>query len=714
MVWEVIGAEETEDYYEVRLSYRPARGFRGRPGVEQFTIDKTGPIEFRQLVSQPRPFSDLYVILAIASVVVIGVIFGTLYATGVFTSSADEGSTGVTLTSVITQLTPENPARLVVPGGEVAVDVDAGSVVEPAQLIYRPLSPAEIPALPPAFRPTSSFNLEIDGALLKPITITVRITAADALNAGGDGGNIVIQHHRNSAWALLDTTVDFGASTATAQVDDLSIFALTIKEPEPTPAPAPTPTATVIPTATPTLVPTVTAVPTATPTLVPTQTPTAVPTPTNTPTLLPTATAIPTPTPTAAPPPTPAPDPNYLLEATLQPEGLGRIGLNPISGDLSYEEGTPVRVTASCDFSFLGWTGDVPRSVDSSSPSIVVVMDQPRSLTANCASEPPPSSTYSLTINGQTPNPGQLMLFVLNGSIRISQGPDSSGQYILDTRLILQASPNDTSHQVIWSGVDSVQGTNDRFATVVMSGDRDVVVSIIQPVYSLTANANPLGGGNVVGSGDYLAGTQAAVMASANPGWTFTNWSGDCTGAAGCILIMDSPKSVTANFQAVGATSTPTPVPIPTPTTAPTPPPGSTPTPTPTPPNTINIVDFNFTPNSLDMTDGPTAIEVTYHLVSQSGPITKIETYFYAPSGEWSFGLSATLGPSYPLISGTSTDGVWKITMDFATHVNGNAGPWTLHNVRVTSDAPIVDFWTEDFEALGFNTVLNIQNVTQN
>ena len=53
LVWQVVGADETEDFYEVRLSYRPARAFRGRPGVEQFTIDKTGPIEFRQILNEP-------------------------------------------------------------------------------------------------------------------------------------------------------------------------------------------------------------------------------------------------------------------------------------------------------------------------------------------------------------------------------------------------------------------------------------------------------------------------------------------------------------------------------------------------------------------------------------------------------------------------------------------------------------------------------------
>ena len=54
LVWEVLSADQTEDYYEVKLSYRPALGFRGRPGVEQFTIDKAGPIEFWQNGSPPK------------------------------------------------------------------------------------------------------------------------------------------------------------------------------------------------------------------------------------------------------------------------------------------------------------------------------------------------------------------------------------------------------------------------------------------------------------------------------------------------------------------------------------------------------------------------------------------------------------------------------------------------------------------------------------
>ena len=86
LVWDVIGAEETEDYYEVRLSYLPAGNFRFA-GVEQFTIDKTGPIEFRQIVSQPRRSRRGATLVALAVVVVATVaVVGGLFATGALTT----------------------------------------------------------------------------------------------------------------------------------------------------------------------------------------------------------------------------------------------------------------------------------------------------------------------------------------------------------------------------------------------------------------------------------------------------------------------------------------------------------------------------------------------------------------------------------------------------------------------------------------------------
>lgn len=54
-VWEMLSAQETEDYYEVRLSFRPAGRYRGEPGVEQLIFDKTGELRVRQLLDEPAP-----------------------------------------------------------------------------------------------------------------------------------------------------------------------------------------------------------------------------------------------------------------------------------------------------------------------------------------------------------------------------------------------------------------------------------------------------------------------------------------------------------------------------------------------------------------------------------------------------------------------------------------------------------------------------------
>ena len=52
-VWEVISAAESDDYYDIRLSFRPSGRFQGRPGIEQFIFDKTGELRVRQMLDEP-------------------------------------------------------------------------------------------------------------------------------------------------------------------------------------------------------------------------------------------------------------------------------------------------------------------------------------------------------------------------------------------------------------------------------------------------------------------------------------------------------------------------------------------------------------------------------------------------------------------------------------------------------------------------------------
>ena len=68
--------------------------------------------------------------------------------------------------------------------------------------------------------------------------------------------------------------------------------------------------------------------------------------------------------------------------------------------------------------------------------------------------------------------------------------------------------------------------------------------------YAITATANPTAGGTVSCTPnpvDYNGSSNCS--ASANAGYTFANWSGDCTGSGACTLSnVTASKSVTANF----------------------------------------------------------------------------------------------------------------------------------------------------------------------
>ena len=69
--------------------------------------------------------------------------------------------------------------------------------------------------------------------------------------------------------------------------------------------------------------------------------------------------------------------------------------------------------------------------------------------------------------------------------------------------------------------------------------------------HNLTTAASPATGGTVdppTGSHPYAEGAVVPVSYAASSGYTFSGWSGDCSGSGACSVTMDSDKSVTANF----------------------------------------------------------------------------------------------------------------------------------------------------------------------
>ncbi|MBI4710178.1 MAG: matrixin family metalloprotease [Nitrospirae bacterium] len=70
--------------------------------------------------------------------------------------------------------------------------------------------------------------------------------------------------------------------------------------------------------------------------------------------------------------------------------------------------------------------------------------------------------------------------------------------------------------------------------------------------YQLTTTAGPAAGGSVNPNCPtgcwYDSGASVPVTATANAGYTFTGWSGACSGTGTCTVTMTSAKSVTASF----------------------------------------------------------------------------------------------------------------------------------------------------------------------
>jgi uncharacterized repeat protein (TIGR02543 family) len=55
---------------------------------------------------------------------------------------------------------------------------------------------------------------------------------------------------------------------------------------------------------------------------------------------------------------------------------------------------------------------------------------------------------------------------------------------------------------------------------------------------------------------EFKTGTAVSLTATAEPGYQFNGWAGDCTGASTCVLTVNSAKTVTASFVLTGSSTT--------------------------------------------------------------------------------------------------------------------------------------------------------------
>lgn len=168
------------------------------------------------------------------------------------------------------------------------------------------------------------------------------------------------------------------------------------------------------------------------------------------------------------------------------------------------------------------------------------------------------SSSYQFTMAGNKALvanfkliPASQFAVVLTSSPAIGGTTSGSGAYNAGTTVTVTADPNNGFTFVNWTDNGNVASTSSSYQFV-LAANRKLVANfkaIPASQFALVLTSSPAAGGSTTGSGAYTAGSSANATATANPGYTFTSWSGDATGTNNPLtVVMSANKHVTANF----------------------------------------------------------------------------------------------------------------------------------------------------------------------
>ena len=230
----------------------------------------------------------------------------------------------------------------------------------------------------------------------------------------------------------------------------------------------------------------------------------------------------------------PGPEPTYTLSVSVSPSGTGSV--SPSSGE--YESGVQLTLTASpaSGYTFDHWSG----SASGTTSTITITMDSDKSITANFMI----MAQYDLAIESTT-----------GGNVS-APGEGLFPNYDAGTVVELAARAEEGYHFVEWTGdVSAIADVYDAESTITMNGDYSITAEFA-PVYDLTISSSAGGSVTTPGEGTftYGDGTVVDLIARAEEGYDFVDWTGDVDTIAYVYyslttITIDSDKSITANFE---------------------------------------------------------------------------------------------------------------------------------------------------------------------
>ena len=204
----------------------------------------------------------------------------------------------------------------------------------------------------------------------------------------------------------------------------------------------------------------------------------------------------------------------YKKDSSVDPTGDCFIIDNIVfvSGELSdvangtFYEGQSCIVTATPNtgYNFVNWTEN--GTAVSTNASYTFTVTGNRELMANFSQT---AQMYTITATANPTN---------GGTVR------GGGSFAEGQTCTLIATPATGYTFTNWTKDGSQVSTNATF-TITVTEDADYVANFAQNSYAVTATVNPANAGTVTGAGTYNHGATATLTATANTGYTFTNWT---------------------------------------------------------------------------------------------------------------------------------------------------------------------------------------------
>jgi hypothetical protein len=218
--------------------------------------------------------------------------------------------------------------------------------------------------------------------------------------------------------------------------------------------------------------------------------------------------------------------------------------ITPGEGAFIYNVGTVVSLVATPDtgYRFVNWTGDVGTIADVNAASTTITMNGHYSIAANFEELAEYDLTTSSSAGGSVTVPGEGTFTYYDGTVANLVATADSGYYFVN-----------------WTGnVGTIADVNAPTTTVTMNDDYSVTANFEQiPSGKAALTTSSTAGGSVTNPGEgaflYDVGTVASLVAEAEEGCSFVNWTGDVgtiadANAPSTTITMNGDYSITANF----------------------------------------------------------------------------------------------------------------------------------------------------------------------